>query len=51
MHAAARFNVHAMQRNGLKPGQVDEALAGQLCDAYRRLVELHLAEVLIKPSD
>lgn len=51
MHAAARFNVYAMQRQGLKPGHVDDALAGRLCDAYRRLVGLHLSENLIKPND
>ena len=51
MHAAARFNVFAMQRNGLKPGQVDSSLVARLCDTYRALVERHISEVLIKPAD
>lgn len=50
MHACARFNVFVMQVSGLAPGAVDEALVDAFSDAYRRLVEMHLKEMLVAPK-
>lgn len=49
MHACARFNVFAMQANGLKPGVVDEDLIESFTAMYRKLVDRHLLEILVAP--